>query len=119
MYKQEFLPYCKIEIGVRKRLISQRKMPPFFRICFKPTSFHDFLKVNSSFKIFLDYKAILIMRRFVEQIKRRSNIHCHIIQKKSLNSRPEERRVGKECVSTCRTRYCPDNKKKKKKNTTN
>src|SRR3546814_17238132 len=24
----------------------------------------------------------------------------------------EERRVGKECVSTCRTRWCPNHKKK-------
>src|SRR3546814_18957132 len=28
-------------------------------------------------------------------------------------SRSEERRVGKECVSTCRTRWSPYNKKKK------
>src|SRR3546814_12734354 len=29
--------------------------------------------------------------------------------------RSEERRVGKECVSTCRSRWSPLNKKKKKK----
>src|SRR3546814_18838289 len=29
--------------------------------------------------------------------------------------RSEERRVGKECVSTCRPRWSPYNKKKKKK----
>src|SRR3546814_13183995 len=29
--------------------------------------------------------------------------------------RSEERRVGKECVSTCRSRWSPDHKKKKKK----
>src|SRR3546814_12735182 len=29
--------------------------------------------------------------------------------------RSEERRVGKECVSTCRSRCSPDNKKKKNK----
>src|SRR3546814_17180068 len=28
--------------------------------------------------------------------------------------RSEERRVGKECVSTCRSRWSPDHKKKKK-----
>src|SRR3546814_11691286 len=28
-------------------------------------------------------------------------------------SRSEERRVGKACVSTCKTRWSPDNKKKK------
>src|SRR3546814_11548329 len=29
-------------------------------------------------------------------------------------NRSEERRVGKECVSTCRSRWSPDNEKKKK-----
>src|SRR3546814_16681104 len=29
--------------------------------------------------------------------------------------RSEERRVGKECVSTCRSRWAPDHLKKKKK----
>src|SRR3546814_1278861 len=31
-------------------------------------------------------------------------------------SRSEERRVGKECVSTCRARWSPDHSKKKKNN---
>src|SRR3546814_15485044 len=30
-------------------------------------------------------------------------------------NRSEERRVGKECVSTCRTRWAPDQSKKKQK----
>src|SRR3546814_16306129 len=32
-----------------------------------------------------------------------------------LLNRSEERRVGKECVSTCRSRWWPDHSKKKKK----
>src|SRR3546814_12400953 len=32
-----------------------------------------------------------------------------------IPSRSEERRVGKECVSTCRSRWSPDHEKKKKK----
>src|SRR3546814_14379573 len=31
----------------------------------------------------------------------------------ALSDRPEERRVGKECVSTCRYRWAPDHQKKK------
>src|SRR3546814_13970854 len=31
------------------------------------------------------------------------------------NNRSEERRVGKECVSTCRSRWSPYHKKKKKR----
>src|SRR3546814_17036198 len=34
-----------------------------------------------------------------------------------LGKRSEERRVGKECVSTCRSRWSPNNSKKKKKQT--
>src|SRR3546814_15622240 len=32
-----------------------------------------------------------------------------------LDGRSEERRVGKECVSTCRSRWAPEHSKKKKK----
>src|SRR3546814_16373046 len=33
----------------------------------------------------------------------------------SIGQRSEERRVGKECVSTCRSRWWPSHKQKKKK----
>src|SRR3546814_11507027 len=33
----------------------------------------------------------------------------------SMNYRSEERRVGKECVGTCRSRWSPYHRKKKKK----
>src|SRR3546814_16557123 len=33
----------------------------------------------------------------------------------AATDRSEERRVGKECVSTCRSRWSPYNKKKKKR----
>src|SRR3546814_20347812 len=36
-----------------------------------------------------------------------------------IRERSEERRVGKECVSTCRSRWSPDHYKKKKKLATN
>src|SRR3546814_12463718 len=36
----------------------------------------------------------------------------------SFAARSEERRVGKECVSTCRSRWAPVHSKKKKKKTT-
>src|SRR3546814_13180010 len=35
---------------------------------------------------------------------------------RAFQPRSEERRVGKECVSTCRSRWCPYHYKKKKKN---
>src|SRR3546814_11773824 len=36
-----------------------------------------------------------------------------------INYRSEERRVGKECVSTCRSRWSPYHYKKQNKHTTN
>src|SRR3546814_20296283 len=41
--------------------------------------------------------------------ERRGNRHWHLRR----GSRSEERRVGKECVSTCRSRWWPYNEKKK------
>src|SRR3546814_11420945 len=41
-------------------------------------------------------------------VQRESNLSDH--------SRSEERRVGKECVSTCRSRWSPDHKTKKERN---
>src|SRR3546814_16429408 len=38
-----------------------------------------------------------------------------IVQSATQLSRSEERRVGKACVRTCRTRWARDNKKKKTK----
>src|SRR3546814_15230726 len=40
---------------------------------------------------------------------------CHSSAR--LGGRSEERRVGKECVSTCRSRWSPSHYKKKKKET--
>src|SRR3546814_12724688 len=52
-------------------------------------------------------------------------IHCHISHHTTNNNtetdgggglmRSEERRVGKECVSTCRSRWSPYHSKKKNK----
>src|SRR3546814_15667830 len=51
--------------------------------------------------------------------KRYSHLH-NLLRKFTLyarqmdiHDRSEERRVGKECVSTCRSRWSPENKKKK------
>src|SRR3546814_16994136 len=37
-----------------------------------------------------------------------------VSQTQASTARSEERRVGKECVSTCRSRWSPDQSKKKK-----
>src|SRR3546814_11593667 len=44
--------------------------------------------------------------------KPRSDITQRLI---AASARSEERRVGKECVSTCRSRWSPSHSKKKKK----
>src|SRR3546814_11643822 len=43
------------------------------------------------------------------------NVRTRILKAKPLKRRSEERRVGKECVSTCRSRGSTYHKKKKKK----
>src|SRR3546814_14509195 len=51
--------------------------------------------------------------------------HCRLSSKECfaattrvcVSVRSEERRVGKECVSTCRSRWSPYHEKKKKENT--
>src|SRR3546814_11487459 len=40
---------------------------------------------------------------------------CTAFEQQARAVRSEERRVGKECVSTCRSRWSPYNSKKKKK----
>src|SRR3546814_14701280 len=48
--------------------------------------------------------------------KRRGNPGAAQDRSGLLRFRSEERRVGTECVSTCRSRWSPYHKKKKKKN---
>src|SRR3546814_5587738 len=45
----------------------------------------------------------------VDQILRRDAeaARCHLLDLRHLLGRSEERRVGKECVSTCRSRWSP------------
>src|SRR3546814_20442602 len=45
---------------------------------------------------------------------RRLNAHSPSVSRPALPPRSEERRVGKECVSTCRSRWAPYHSKKKK-----
>src|SRR3546814_13978784 len=55
--------------------------------------------------------------------RRRRNVHIraagfHADQKEhAMTARSEERRVGKECVSTCRSWWAPDPEQKKRKRT--
>src|SRR3546814_19272712 len=46
-----------------------------------------------------------------------NNCRLKRLRKNTKNSRSEERRVGKECVSTCRSRWSPYHEKKNKKKT--
>src|SRR3546814_14458953 len=55
--------------------------------------------------------ALLDVRSRGRGFRRR---HC---RRRRRPGRSEERRVGKECVSTCRSRWSPYNSKKKQKTT--
>src|SRR3546814_15203642 len=65
------------------------------------------LQVSGQAKVnFYDLKAKSIPASISGQVK--AKVHA-------LESRSEERRVGKECVRTCRSRWAPYHSKKKEK----
>src|SRR3546814_15477745 len=47
------------------------------------------------------------------QIARSAGASAVLLAREGVYARSEERRVGKECVSTCRSRWSPSNEKKK------
>src|SRR3546814_11165650 len=64
-------------------------------------------------RIALDAQRYLV---FPDETKHRRRIALHLLQMRPAQgelTRSEERRVGKECVSTCRSRWSPENYKKK------
>ena len=71
--------------------------------------FNDFVKLIESESLpveavaIADGDAIIAERHFVPDQDR--NIYSHT--KSYVSTRSEERRVGKECVSTCRSRWSP------------
>src|SRR3546814_16181422 len=58
-----------------------------------------------------DLPATLIQN--LDWLRKSATLQRHL-QQRPLIERSEERRLGKECVSTCRYRWSPDIKKKKK-----
>src|SRR3546814_17826207 len=58
---------------------------------------------------------------FTELARHRGAVHCHDAAARGARigddiERSEERRVGKECVSTCRSRWSPDLETQKRTN---
>src|SRR3546814_3145127 len=62
---------------------------------------------SSKFRVFS-----LIILAEISSLSRSASVSSLIVPPRI--SRSEERRVGKECVSTCRSRWSPYHKKKKK-----
>src|SRR3546814_14086179 len=63
-------------------------------------------------------KLLMVLHVFVKKTQKtsRKNIEIAYERLRSLNDdRSEERRVGKECVSTCRSQWSPYHEKKKNK----
>src|SRR3546814_18127624 len=59
-----------------------------------------------------DRLAVLVRQQ--RRDRRRTATEVTLLRHGGLEPRSEERRVGKECVRTCRSRWSPSNKKKKK-----
>src|SRR3546814_12759876 len=58
----------------------------------------------------IDYKDVKLLQRFVSERGKIVPSRITAVSAKKqriLAQRSEERRVGKECVSTCRTRWSP------------
>src|SRR3546814_12856841 len=90
---------------LRKKAVPRRRRDLFRRL--------DILVVAEVAILLLTDEAGMAMRNsstraMVSVIVRDRRGHCRV------NRRSEERRVGKECVSTCRSRWSPDHLKKKK-----
>src|SRR3546814_18237288 len=86
-----------VELAIRKNRARVPKMVPSASL------------VSCCFLLFL---AVSQRAIFLGEI----NFPCCPIEEVWCQDRSEERRVGKECVSTCRSRWAPDLKKTKKAN---
>src|SRR3546814_13748253 len=82
------------------RAISKRHLPPLRRL---PTRMSAFLTKRNSAQATTQSELLRYERSAFRALR----------SPKSFRS--EERRVGKECVSTCRSRWSPYHEKKKKK----
>src|SRR3546814_2543233 len=54
-----------------------------------------------------DVARVHIVARIFAKLGRSGMKRAHMTQAAFINRRSEERRVGKECVSTCRSRWSP------------
>src|SRR3546814_11109960 len=70
---------------------------------YEPACVHDFLGFNAQGRLCLDRSAQHVARRDLRDTESFGDV-----------GRSEERRVGKECVSTCRSRWSPYHSKKNK-----
>src|SRR3546814_11821528 len=70
--------------------------------------------INADPDMIVDVKNYSIMRGLVIGILKHEN-GIQPYPDAQIDERSEERRVGKECVSTCRTQWSPVNNKKKEK----
>src|SRR3546814_13108876 len=76
-----------------------------------PWQLHDVADRNPN--LVFDVLLALNFEMIVEPAIRRLGSHRFVSGSDTYSTRSEERRVGKECVSTCRSRWSPDHKKKK------
>src|SRR3546814_19610512 len=71
----------------------------------------DYVKIRCVEGAFMKNRT---MQFFEELLDEQQFIRIHRSYIVNLNQRSEERRVGKECVSTCRSRWSPYHEKKNK-----
>src|SRR3546814_13911720 len=72
------------------------------------------LRIVETIILFLHSRFLPAIFDNFSQRRAKSNAKEKCDPKGSTANRSEERRVGKECVSTCRSRWAPSHSKKKK-----
>src|SRR6056297_3762567 len=81
-----------------------------------PFLFVFFFKQKTAYEILRSDWSSDVCSSDLFPVAARLPVHRRQAGPQVIGNRSEERRVGKECVSTCRSRWSPDHYKKKKKN---
>src|SRR3546814_18532069 len=116
-------PHAEIGAGVNKnrtvRYIQNHVMPGFHPVDLRYD--YDagpeiwFKNMDIALDLFNDQEAMDALAEDEERFVLRTELLHFLTDEEVVRS--EERRVGKECVSTCRSRWSPYHKKKKKTKT--
>src|SRR3546814_18141604 len=94
---------CSSDLYVRRR----------FNLPYWSLSKHAKHKVKNAVEFISHYEEAVASAAHLKGMDGVVCGHIHTAETRQFGDRPEERRVRKECVSTCRSRWAPYHTKKK------